>query len=41
MSFIMEKKLPTPKEIKELYPMSAEVSKCKEEKDKELQDAIS
>lgn len=41
MSFIMEKKLPTPKEIKELYPMSAEVAKCKEEKDKELQDAIS
>lgn len=41
MSFIMEKKLPTPKEIKEMYPVSAEVAKCKEEKDKELQDAIS
>ena len=37
----MEKKLPTPKEIKELYPVSAEVAKCKEEKDRELQDAIS
>ena len=41
MSFHMEKKLPTPKEIKELYPVSAEVAKCKEEKDRELQDAIS
>nr|WP_302141080.1 3-deoxy-7-phosphoheptulonate synthase [uncultured Schaedlerella sp.] len=41
MSFIMEKKLPTPKEIKELYPVSAEVAECKEEKDRELQDAIS
>lgn len=41
MSFIMKKKLPTPKEIKELYPVSEEVAKCKAEKDKELQDAIS
>ena len=39
MSFIMEKKLPTPKEIKELYPMSAEVAKCKEEKDREEEEA--
>ena len=41
MSFIMEKKLLTPKEIKELYPVSKDAAKCKEEKDKELQDAIS
>ena len=41
MSFYMEKKLPTPKEIKELYPVSEAVAKCKEEKDQELRDVIS
>lgn len=35
MSFHMEKKLPTPKEIKEMYPVSEALAKCKEEKDQE------
>lgn len=41
MSFYMEKKLPTPKEIKEMYPVSEAVARCKEEKDQELRDVIS
>lgn len=41
MSIVMMKKLPTPKEIKELYPVPADVAAVKEKKDKELQDILS
>jgi 3-deoxy-7-phosphoheptulonate synthase len=36
MSFNLTKKLPTPAEIKELYPVSAELAALKAEKDQEL-----
>ena len=35
MSFVLTKKLPTPMEIKELYPVSEELAALKAEKDKE------
>ena len=41
MSFSLTKKLPTPAEIKELYPVSPELSKLKEKLDTELTDIIS
>ena len=40
MSFVLTKKLPTPMEIKELYPVSAELAALKAEKDQELIDII-
>ena len=40
MSFVLTKKLPTPMEIKELYPVSEELAALKAEKDQELIDII-
>ena len=40
MSFVLTKKLPTPMEIKELYPVSAELAALKAAKDQELIDII-
>ncbi|MGN0204910.1 MAG: 3-deoxy-7-phosphoheptulonate synthase [Coprococcus sp.] len=40
MSFVLTKKLPTPMEIKELYPVSDELAALKAEKDQELIDII-
>lgn len=40
MSFVLTKKLPTPMEIKELYPVSPELAALKAEKDQELIDII-
>lgn len=40
MSFDLTKKLPTPMEIKELYPVSGELAALKTEKDQELIDII-
>lgn len=40
MSFSLTKKLPTPAEIKELYPVSPELAKLKEKLDRELTDII-
>ena len=37
MNMEFKRKLPTPKEIKEMYPISEELSKQKEENDKEIQ----
>lgn len=40
MSFVLTKKLPTPMEIKELYPVSKELAELKAQKDQELIDII-
>ena len=40
MSFEFVQKLPTPKEIKEKYPVPKEIVKFKEEKDMELRDIL-
>ena len=40
MSFVLTKKLPTPMEIKEVYPVSAELAALKAAKDQELIDII-
>ena len=40
MSFVLTKKLPTPMEIKELYPVSEELAALRAEKDQELIDII-
>lgn len=40
MSFVLTKKLPTPQEIKELYPVSESLAQLKAEKDQELIDII-
>lgn len=40
MSFVLTKKLPTPMEIKELYPVSPKLAALKAEKDQELIDII-
>ena len=41
MNMLFKRKLPTPKEIKELYPLSEELAKIKEANDKEVKDIIS
>ena len=41
MSFEFKKKLPVPKEIKELYPVSSELAAKKKELDQQLIDVIS
>lgn len=41
MNMDFKRKLPTPKEIKELYPLSEELAKIKEANDKEVKDIIS
>ena len=41
MSFTMTKKLPTPIEIKEMYPVSQKATECKARNDEELQKIIS
>ncbi len=38
MGMIFNRKLPIPKEIKELYPLTEKISKTKKEKDKEIAD---
>ena len=40
MSFIFQEKLPVPQEIREQYPLSPEMIKVKEERDKEIQAVI-
>ena len=40
MNMDFKRKLPTPKEIKELYPLSPELAKIKEENDREVKDII-
>ena len=36
MNMDFKRKLPTPKEVKEMYPISDEVARAKEENDKEI-----
>ncbi len=40
MNMLFKRKLPTPKEIKELYPLTEELAKIKEENDKQIQNII-
>ena len=40
MSMNMIRKLPTPKEIKEMYPLPEKVIKTKEQRDKEIADVF-
>ncbi|MFI3200127.1 MAG: 3-deoxy-7-phosphoheptulonate synthase [Eubacteriales bacterium] len=40
MSFTFVKKLPTPEEFRKEYPISEQLSKLKEQRDKEIQDVI-
>ncbi|MGN0577614.1 MAG: 3-deoxy-7-phosphoheptulonate synthase, partial [Ruminiclostridium sp.] len=38
MGMIFNRKLPIPKEIKEMYPLTERIAKIKEERDKEIRD---
>ena len=40
MNMLFKRKLPTPKEIKELYPLTEELAKIKEENDRQIQNII-
>ena len=40
MSMNMIRKLPTPKEIKELYPLSDKIVETKKQRDKEIADVF-
>ena len=40
MNMNFKRKLPIPKEIRELYPLSEEVLKTKEKRDKEIADVF-